>query len=97
MSNTAKELRDLAAVLEAKGQVGAVVCVCAAAEIDRLKTPQLADALEAHKQMLTEYEMRAGKMLIVLDDFVAHYPVGLNPSLDKAYVQARKIIAHDEV
>lgn len=31
----------------------------------------------------------------ILDDFVAHYPAGLNPSLDRAYAQARKTIAHD--
>lgn len=58
-----------------------------------LTPAQLADGLEEHKQN----ELRAARMLVVLDDFVAHYPVGLNPSLDKAYVQARKIIAHDEV
>jgi len=34
--DTATQLRDLGKLLEAKGQVGAVVCTAAAAEVDRL-------------------------------------------------------------
>lgn len=76
MNVSTEALRKLAALLEAKGQVGAVVCTVAANEIERLQ--ELADDLKLQRDDNYKFFCEKDRAMGVLFDRLRHNGVDIS-------------------